>query len=398
MSTQAGNDDIPTIHAVPRAVTVPASFFGLHWSKPLATDAPRTPWRDFGHRSLRLWDTMTNWRHIEPVRGTYDWSRTDAYAELGAANGVDILYCLGQAPDWATGGASKGPSANYNILPPANVDDFARFVGRVHERYPDWRLQLWNEPPGFFDGTPRQLADLLRAGRRAAPGAYWVGPGFTRGTSPLAFMDRFLGAIDPDDLDAVGFHPYAFPEPPERMLALATSVRSLMAAHDGFAEKPLWATEWTWSTYRDNGVLVPADGAVMPHALASAYIARGMILSAVAGLDRTFFYGPDHPWSQLRLIDLADRQTVLPAGSSARHMAGLLAGAELGDLQDQATPNLYRVTYRKGEARGFIWWTADDTTADVPMDGISRLVDSRGEPLGFGATYRVTHSPVIGFG
>lgn len=389
----AGSEYQPIMAEDAGGTIVPAAFFGTHWNNLPVVDTPPTPWHDFGQKALRMWDTLTNWRHIETVKGIFDWSRTDLFDAFASAHGLEVLYCLGQAPDWATGGVSSGPSANYNILPPTNPADFGDFVGAVHARYPHWKLELWNEPPGFFSGTPAQLAELLRVGREEAPSAFWLGPGFTRGTSSLNFMAAFLAAIEPSDLDAVGFHPYVFPEPPERMIALAAAVRSMMAAN-GFGSHPLWATEWTWNTYYDDGDLVPTDGAVMPDDLASAYMARGLIIGAAGGYTRLFFYGPDHSWSKLRVIDLNDRSIRLPPADAAGYVSGLLSGATVGVVEVD-DDGVHRVPYQKGATEGVFVWARDGETVEIPTDGFSAMTDIFGETIDFGATHNVTEAPAF---
>jgi len=51
--------------------------------------------------SLRLWDSSTGWKDLNPKEGAYDWSHLDAYLSLGdQLNVQDVLFTFGHVPEW----------------------------------------------------------------------------------------------------------------------------------------------------------------------------------------------------------------------------------------------------------------------------------------------------------
>jgi hypothetical protein len=218
------------------------------------------------------------WSTIEPSRGQFRWLRTDALMRNAARLGIKVLAIATYAPGWATGHPES------DKYPPTNPANFARFVSAVTDRYGVrgrfWRanprlapspltaIEIWNEPwlGGFWRGgpDPAGYGRLVRAAATAiksrdpsmqvlASGdAYALG-----GPSISDWLDPLLKA-DPNLwrsrlVDAWSVHLYCGAQGPGDSVAPPTGrfdrlliTRSL--AQQVGAGKPIWITEFGWST------------------------------------------------------------------------------------------------------------------------------------------------------
>ena len=103
-----------------------------------------------------------NWFMMEPARGVYDWTITDAVVGDARARGLNIYATLAYSPAWATGGQPPN-------TPPMDPKDWYAFVYTTVSRYrgsiQHWGM--WNEPnfKHFFSGSPAQYINtILRVG------------------------------------------------------------------------------------------------------------------------------------------------------------------------------------------------------------------------------------------
>jgi polysaccharide biosynthesis protein PslG len=134
-----------------------------------------------------------DWRRIEPERGKFRWDETDEVVRLARKYNLRLVPMLLYTPRWA----SSAPYAplDYHRAPPADLEDYRRFVFAVVDRYKpggssglttgefgirDW--VIWNEPnvrphgedplPGeFWTGSLEHYIQLLRVGYEAAHAA-----------------------------------------------------------------------------------------------------------------------------------------------------------------------------------------------------------------------------------
>ena len=146
--------------------TIAREYFGIHC--PITNDRQLTGstafWSAFEAGSTRIWNLGLNWRQIEPARGSFDWTIFDRFMNKAAAAGMNVLYVLGQAPDWAAGSHQGRFGSTYNPLPPRSTDDWANYVAAVARRYRGkiHAYELWNEANlrDFYDGDPAYLVKL----------------------------------------------------------------------------------------------------------------------------------------------------------------------------------------------------------------------------------------------
>jgi hypothetical protein len=218
------------------------------------------------------------WSTIEPSRGQFAWSRTDALMRNTAQLGLRVLAIATYTPGWATGHPES------DKYPPSDPADFARVVAAVTGRYgprgtfwkanprlapfPLTAIEIWNEPwlGGFWHGgpDPAGYARLVRAAATAIkardPGMQVLASGDAYslgGQSITDWLDPLLRA-DPDLwrsrlVDAWSVHLYCGAQgpgdtagPPTGRFDRLLITRSI--AQQAEADKPIWVTELGWST------------------------------------------------------------------------------------------------------------------------------------------------------
>ena len=249
-----------------------------------------------------------NWFMMEPARGVYDWTTTDAVVSDARARGLNIYATLAYSPAWANGGQTPNS-------PPVDPHDWYTFVHTTVCRYrgsvQHWGM--WNEPnfEHFFSGSPQQYIDIiLRVGfqavRDADPSAYVLGPELAQEGSWWLWLYAVLEQAA-EAIDIVTQHSYQDTgqdvlqrlggpvEPWNR-----PTVRGIMKA-TGPEAKELWLTETGWNTA---GVSEEVQAAYYEQVLEG--------VEAYEWLDKVFFYqlideqdSPDQ-WGILR-VDLTPK-------------------------------------------------------------------------------------------
>ena len=208
------------------------------------------------------------WCSIEPERrkGISDWyvDNLDSAVDGARDRGMQVLMTLWCTPRWAS--SASGDEYVTRAAPPRDLDEYRRiaqwsahhWAGRVAA----W--EIWNEPdlPAFFGGDVDGYAELLKAGYAGI-----------KAGDPEA--DVVLGAPVPNDVhwlrslykagaadhfDVMATHPYSVPgnRPPEMDdgtfagLPSVDAVKRLMGRY-GDDDKPIWFTEFGWSTHDNDG-------------------------------------------------------------------------------------------------------------------------------------------------
>jgi hypothetical protein len=245
--------------AAPIRISVGVQFHGM-WQ--MYTDAQRATVLDrlsaAGSRSVRL---DVSWAMLQPTGpNSYDnWGVgfVDRVINMAAARNIKPLVILWLTPQWANHGQAE------RVLPD-NPADYARVARWAAARWTGkvqgW--EVWNEQnsPDFMEGAdPVAYTRLLKA-------AY---PAFKAGspTTPVVFggmqyndadwIRRAYDAGAQGAFDVMATHPYmgvgdANPATPDDgtmwTLNHVRAVRDLMVAR-GDANKPIWFTEFGWSTH-----------------------------------------------------------------------------------------------------------------------------------------------------
>jgi Cellulase (glycosyl hydrolase family 5) len=261
------------------------------------------------------------WDQIQPSRGVFNWSRTDALMAAAARTGTNVLAILDYSAKWA----SSDPSGKGNVhYPPKNVGDYAAFARAVVERYGSdgsfWRarpdlpagplgaVELWNEPWGAWfwkpNPDPAAYARLVRAAataiRAAKPDTKILISGDPLAVRKDGKAAKWLDAVLAADpglrtlFDAYSTHPYPSPRHrspldttsgPEYRFNRAALTRQTAAKYQ--AEKPIWITEVGWSTAADAPETVT-------EATQATYIGQAIEHAiGVQAVERIFIFGWD---------------------------------------------------------------------------------------------------------
>jgi len=106
------------------------------------------------------------WNEIEPRQGEFNWRKWDRIVDQAGLRGLAIIAVIDTTPVWA-----RHPGeADLVYAPPADVNDYARFVTAFVARYGDRvrYIQIWDNPNvhpfwGRRNADPLDYAALVRA-------------------------------------------------------------------------------------------------------------------------------------------------------------------------------------------------------------------------------------------
>jgi hypothetical protein len=254
------------------ALCLPALASGAQ--KAVETDlAWGIPSSDFGPTGQAISDIGAGWVRIEfrwneaePTQGSYDSNmiaRYDRAVDTARAAGAKVLVFVNGSPKWASG--SRIP-----MTKPQNPADYANFMRFVATRYAGrvsaW--EVWNEEntTRFWSSGPSasEYVSLLKAAYPAVkagdPGALVVFGGTSLNDYP--FIEGAYAAGAKGYFDVMAVHPYPGANPPEAVWG--SNGRIAPSAFTGFREvrnsmlargddKPIWLTEFGWSTTTTSG-------------------------------------------------------------------------------------------------------------------------------------------------
>ena len=202
------------------------------------------------------------WDHVQPARGSFDWSWPDAVVDGLSANGITPIVTIWGTPAWANRG--RGPS-----YAPSSKWTLAAFAKRAAARY-EGRVRhwvIWNEPNQrrwLRPTTPGKYVALLnaayaaikRADRTATVAGGVTAPrGNTGGMNPVQWI-REMARLRAK-LDAYAHHPYpANPlETPWaggcswcKTITMADLDRLIREVRRNFPRKRIWLTEYGYQT------------------------------------------------------------------------------------------------------------------------------------------------------
>jgi hypothetical protein len=213
------------------------------------------------------------WAYVEGVRGTYNWSMSDAqYAAMQKYTKKPIML-LYRAPVWARDPARtcQWGAEELCMYPPLPQfdGDWKAFVKAAVARYPNVRaIEVWNEPnlATFWSpaADPTRYAAILGAAHAAVRAAGSKAPVLTGGLYPAnttggnvsakEFLGQVYATAGAGAFEGIGSHPYAHQAPyVDRM---GTRLDALRAVRDQYGDgaTALWITEAGVSTEATSGV------------------------------------------------------------------------------------------------------------------------------------------------
>jgi hypothetical protein len=226
------------------------------------------------------------WGLLDPNRsGEYlagRWELLDTVIEEQTARGINIIGLLNDAPGAA----------------PPDTAGFVRFARDAVRRYPQIQYwEIWNEPANpLYWNQPREqaivsytalLKAVSQAIREVNPQAQIISGGivptnadFLRGIHANGGWGAF---------DIVGIHPYVDPYTPEAgQIGSGGDLSKIRMLVDAFGTKPIWATEFGWSTGHASR-LAGGGSPATPEEQAN-YLVRGATLLRAAGVERIIWY------------------------------------------------------------------------------------------------------------
>lgn len=366
-NTSQMNKQISTLSKI-----VDKTFFGMHYNKPIVGDSPQTPWIDWGHGSMRLWDVGINWIQIEPTQGNFDWTRFDTLVAYAESHNLELLMTLGQPPKWATGGLQNlDYGATYNGYPPVDNQYWIDYLNAVGNRYKGKikYYEVWNEATqtgNFFKGTSEQLVTLTRLANQTLkaidPEIKILSPSFVGINKIATDFDSFLAAGGGNYIDIVAYHLYCYPFSPEYVINEVSLIKKQLAKYN-IDSLPVWNTEQNWLNYKDNDGVIKTTN--MPPDMQSAYLFRMFLTNLAAGIERCFFYGQSMNLS-IEILDSSGN--VLQPGLAFQMLTKWLIGSRLIEFNKITDNNGYAVTIEmaNGDKAIFIW-TDDNNYLPVSL-------------------------------
>ena len=243
---------------------------------------------------FKWYKQQVEWFRYNPAPGVYDFGALDRIADSARAAGVNVLFSVVKAPQWARppGDTDQGPPAD-----PATYAEFMRalathFKGRVQG------YEIWNEQNLYYEwgGLGGKLnagkyVQLLKAAYQAVKAADPSATVISGGLTPTGYND---GNIAIDDrlyleqmyqagvksyCDAIGAHPSGYNNPPDAtwqtyadpsasfnarghpswfFRGTLEGYRNIMVKY-GDSSKRIWVTEFGWASVDGLGV-APARG------------------------------------------------------------------------------------------------------------------------------------------
>ncbi len=242
--------------------------------------------RDVGAAWARLNISWSDW--VEPAEGRYGkqaLSHFDRGIDLAIAAGYKVMVTVEESPSWAHDGDN-------NNSPPRDNGKLANFMSFLANRYEGKveAYQVWNEPnlSWAWPSGPNaaQYAQMLRtvapAIRAADPSAKVVFAGISRNDYHYV-EDAYKAMPDIGNyFDVMATHPYVYYGASPEVTSYDQAGRMPLGTFAGYREiyremadhgdaKPIWLTEFGWSTTTNTDV--PHNIGVSP-ATQAAYLTR----------------------------------------------------------------------------------------------------------------------------
>ncbi|MEW6676745.1 MAG: endo-1,4-beta-xylanase [Pseudomonadota bacterium] len=363
-------------HSPVHSDTINQSLFGLH----IHGIASGSTWPSTQFGYLRLWDSHTTWRDLEPTKGQWQFHILDRYVNAANHRGIKVLLTLGQTPAWAAArpqaDSPYGPGASSE---PLDLADWRRYVqtlalrykGRIHA----W--EIWNEinVKHFYSGDLQRMAELERVAaevlKQVDPENVVLSPSIQGGA--FRQLDAYFKAGGGRWADAISHHFYASTELPEATPERIRKVREVMARH-GLDQKPLWNTEMGWLIANSDGGYGRQQRPVWSSwykpdpAEAAGFVARSYLLTLDGGIRHLFWYAWDN--GAMGLAEQRGTQPKLAAQGYARIREWLVGADFHGCRQEDGSfwkdPVWVCHLVRDGQPR-WIVWSEKDRLFNVPI-------------------------------
>jgi hypothetical protein len=241
-----------------------------------------------------------DWNADPEMPESYRFGPTDKVIAAIIESGAEVYYRIGR---------SWGADTN----PPADYDKFANIVKHIamhynqgwangfHDKIRYW--EFWNEPEGFWGGTPEQFYALYektaKALKSADPGMKVGGDGEAQSHGASPWREGLLDycAAHQVPLDFFSWHTYAFDSAdPYDAVRLGREIRDVLDTH-GFPRAESILSEWNLSY--DYTILEAAE---LQSAHNAAFVGAVLTYLQDAPINHAHFYRGDAAW--MGLFDL----------------------------------------------------------------------------------------------
>lgn len=310
---------------------------------------------------VRLWDDNVKWAQIETSKGVYDWSELDNHISKIQSQNADVLYTIGNTPQWAGTIPPKspcGPQGPYSCSSPKDINTdgtgadsyFSDFITALVTRYKGQIAfyELWNEPDCtcYWSGTNAQIVrmgqDAARIIRSLDPNARILSPS-AHGPSMATWFDGYVAAGGAANFDIVNAHLRgngSTNSSPEAFLTMWGDVTAETAKRN-LTSLPVWDDE--------HGI---KQGQMSDPDELAGYVARSIALRAGVGVQRQYVY----TWDQGSGLGLQGNQS----GTAWDVVAGWLIGHTISPCVAAGT--VYTCNVDNGQ---IVWDTAQSCKNSV---------------------------------
>src|SRR5579863_8187847 len=392
------------------------SFFGTEVNK-LGTPVITVP-----VKSMRLWDTHTNWFQVCPTSNysNCDWDRLDKWLALAKKSGIsDVLYTIGKTPQWA----SSKPDAKWCVecYPPRDLTEDGggtdeAFKGFIHaivdhnrrldrSRYATIRYWgMWNEADArnFWQGNPTQLVRMTKDARaiikEADPDALILTPEVANNSRMRKagdWLDEYLSAGGGQYVDVIAFHVGPVSLVPgkrpitEDIVDLVNDIKTKVGKHAEVRGKPLWNTEAEFTELGGPENYRNLDEA-------SSYVVRFYTLLFSLGVERIYWYQYDGDPKTCCGGMWTPETGELPTAKAYREMHKWLVGRTVSNCKPQAHVWSCDLTAPGYKAR-IVWYDDFESNGTYDSAGFTAAHDAYGAavPLDKSGKLTVSHRPIL---
>ncbi len=223
MEEEVEPTDPPTPTIEPTPLPVNDQSFQLGIQVQITFDSDESLWVGEVEKLGMEWmKKQVRWENIETEPDNYNWLELDKSIPAAADRDIKMLLSIVTAPDWA-----REPGVNTaEHGPPANPEDYAEFVRKILERYPNQvhAIEVWNEQNLDREWTsvnglrPADYVELLRVSyqtiKEVDPGIVVISGALSptgldnrvNAWDDFAYMDAMIAAGMLNYTDCVGAH------------------------------------------------------------------------------------------------------------------------------------------------------------------------------------------------
>ncbi len=276
--------------AAPAAAPAPAGFgYGVQLHAPGGDQHAIDMARGMGFNWVKQ---QIEWKNYEGSKGAYNFGGLDGLVNQANAAGMNVLFSVVKAPDWA-----RSPGSDRSVEgPPANPQDYADFVGAMagHFRGRVKAYEIWNEQNLHYEWGNEPLSagryvQLLCAGYNAIkagdPGAIVLTGALTptgvndgsRAIDDVTYLGQMFANGAGRCSNGVGAHPSGYNNPASARPGWNNPAEPQFKGHRSFyfrgtmeayravmaragqGGKKIWPTEFGWASVENMGT-GPAGG------------------------------------------------------------------------------------------------------------------------------------------